>query len=276
MAYFMVDTSVQTEKDRLNHQHNIVMRLLGDRLGKAPVHSPAQVLDLATGTGIWAIQYAEQHPESTVLGVDLNITEPQGLIPGNCRFLQFDAESDEWPLAHSFDYVHFGHVVTCFDDTKAVMRKAFDHMKPGGWIEFHDPEVRHTADDDSAKGTAIEKWVEMAVKGASNVGRDLQKPARYQTWLSETGFVNVREDRFSLPSNEWPEDTKLKQFGAMYKHNLLWLTESLARFLSLAGLSNMEAEDLKERAKRDIQNPQIHITFPYHIVYAQKPLNAHI
>ncbi|PNP41502.1 hypothetical protein TGAMA5MH_06603 [Trichoderma gamsii] len=238
-----------------------MLHILGGRLGQAPVDSQAHVLDVATGTGIWALQYAEQHPESRVLGVDLSITKLQRLLPENCQFQQLDAENGEWPQAQ-FDYIHFGYVITCFDDTQAVMKKAFDHMQPGGWIELHDPELRNVGDDGSAKGTAIEEWVETVLKGGRIVGRDMLKSAHYEAWLHETGFVNVQDVKFTLPINEWPENLKLKKVGAIYKHNLLGLLESLAQFLTLAGLSNTEAEDLKERAKRDIHNPQIRFAFP--------------
>lgn len=196
-----------------------------------------------------------------MLGVDLSIAEPQSSLPDNCQFQRLDAETGDWPSTQ-FDYIHFGHVLSCFDDTKAVMRKAFDHMNPGGWIEFHDPEMRIIADDDSVKGTAVEKWAEMVLKGARAVGRDLRKPAHYSTWLNETGFVNVQDVKFSLPFNEWPKDPKLKHVGATFKHNLLELVESLDQFLTLAEMSNTEAEDLKERVRRDIHNPQVRAAFP--------------
>ncbi|KAL7917443.1 S-adenosyl-L-methionine-dependent methyltransferase [Trichoderma austrokoningii] len=273
MTYFLPDNSLQ-----VNYQHNMTIHILGGRLGQAPVDSQAQVLDVATGTGIWATQYAEQHPESTVLGVDLSIAEPQDSLPENCQFQQLDAETGEWPPTQ-FDYIHFGHVLSCFDDTKAVMKKAFDHMQPGGWIEFHDPEMRIIADGGSANGTAFEECVQMVIKGARTVGRDLRKPAQYPIWLNETGFVNVQNAKFLLPINEWPENPKLKHVGATYKHNFLGLVESFDRFLTFAGLSNAEAEDLKERVKKDIHNPQIRAAFPLHITYAQKPFGgeyAHI
>jgi ubiquinone/menaquinone biosynthesis C-methylase UbiE len=199
-----------------------------------------------------------------VLGIDLSIAEPQDSLPQNCQFLKVDAENDEWP-AQSLDYIHFGYVISCFDDTKAVMKKAFDHLKPGGWIELHDPEMRNVTDDDSVKGTAIEEWVETTVKGGKTVGRDLCKSTHYGKWLKETGFVNVQDVQFQLPINEWPENPKLKQIGAIYKHNLLGLLESLAQFLTHSGLSNSEAGDLKERAKRDIHDPQIRYAFPLYV-----------
>jgi hypothetical protein len=174
-----------------------------------------------------------------VLGIDLSIAEPQDSLPQNCQFLKVDAENDEWP-AQSLDYIHFGYVISCFDDTKVT-------------------------DDDSVKGTAIEEWVETTVKGGKTVGRDLCKSTHYGKWLKETGFVNVQDVQFQLPINEWPENPKLKQIGAIYKHNLLGLLESLAQFLTHSGLSNSEAGDLKERAKRDIHDPQIRYAFPLYV-----------
>lgn len=44
---------------------------MNNRLALAPVISPAHVLDIGTGTGIWAIEFAEQNPESLVVGTDL-------------------------------------------------------------------------------------------------------------------------------------------------------------------------------------------------------------
>lgn len=35
----------------------MMLHILGGRLGQAPVDSQAEVLDVASGTGIWAIQY---------------------------------------------------------------------------------------------------------------------------------------------------------------------------------------------------------------------------
>ncbi|KAL7964442.1 S-adenosyl-L-methionine-dependent methyltransferase [Trichoderma sp. SZMC 28014] len=268
MTYFLPETSQQVD-----YQHNIMLHILGGRLGQAPVGSQAQVLDVATGTGIWAMQYAQQHPESTVLGVDLSIAKPQELLPDNCQFQQLDAENGEWPPTQ-FDYIHFAHVISCFDDTKAVMKNAFDHMQPGGWIELHDPEVRAIANDDSVKGTALEEWIELIVKGGRVVGRDLLKSAHYEAWLNETGFVNVQDAKFQLPINEWPENPNLKKVGAIYKHNFLQLVESLAKFLTLAGLSNAEAEDLKERVRRDIHNTRIRAALPLHVTYAQKSFDG--
>ena len=47
------------EQDRLDLYHHIFLLLLGGRLHSAPLENPQKVLDVGTGTGIWAIDFAE-------------------------------------------------------------------------------------------------------------------------------------------------------------------------------------------------------------------------
>lgn len=52
-------------------QHNLFLLTFDDKLGLAPPNKPdvkvKHVLDIGTGTGIWAIDYADEHPEAQVI-----------------------------------------------------------------------------------------------------------------------------------------------------------------------------------------------------------------
>ncbi|KAL1987708.1 hypothetical protein VTN96DRAFT_2548 [Rasamsonia emersonii] len=67
----------EEEQDRMDMWHHIYLLLLGGELYLAPIKNPQRVLDLGTGTGIWAIQFADEHPSAQVIGTDLSPIQPK-------------------------------------------------------------------------------------------------------------------------------------------------------------------------------------------------------
>lgn len=57
-------------------QHKAFTIYLEGALYRAPIGRPGYVLDIATGTGIWAIKFAQEHPQATVIGTDLSMIQP--------------------------------------------------------------------------------------------------------------------------------------------------------------------------------------------------------
>ena len=78
------------------HQsHELLLKIHDGALHQAPIgKSPQRILDIGTGTGIWAIDAADRYPSALVTGTDLSPIQPSW-VPPNCKFEIDDAER-EW------------------------------------------------------------------------------------------------------------------------------------------------------------------------------------
>jgi tRNA G46 methylase TrmB len=83
----------EQEQERLALQGPILTRLMGGKLFYAPLSAanpPRYVLDIATGVGDWAIDMADEFPDTTVIATDLSPIQPVN-VPPNLRFYIEDA-----------------------------------------------------------------------------------------------------------------------------------------------------------------------------------------
>lgn len=201
---------------------------------------PARVLDLGTGTGIWANQFAEKHPEAEVMGIDLSLIQPPvDQIPPNCKFFRKDAE-EPWNFGSAselvmFDLIHLRNMATCFEDPKAIVGKAFQNLAPGGWVEYQEwsPWGLYGADesmDERLRHSAMMRYQEIVAEGAARIGRDVKLVPRLKEWLAEAGFVDVVERRILCPNNPWPSDPEDKLIG---------------RYAQVSAFDGMEAASVK-------------------------------
>lgn len=57
-------------------QHHLITMSLNGELYLAPLMNPTRILDIGTGTGLWAIEMADRFPKAMVIGTDLSPTQP--------------------------------------------------------------------------------------------------------------------------------------------------------------------------------------------------------
>jgi SAM-dependent methyltransferase len=81
------------ERERLSLQHDVMTRLFGGKLFFAPLNEgfpPRRILDVATGTGEWAIEIGDRFPRSQVTATDLSPIQPAE-VPPNVTFYVEDS-----------------------------------------------------------------------------------------------------------------------------------------------------------------------------------------
>lgn len=157
------------EQDRLDIQHMAWNAMMDGDLLWAPIGQPSRVLDIGTGTGIWAIEFAEKYPCANVTGTDLSQIQPWGIHP-RVHWLREDAEDDWTSFTAPFDYIHLRMMVTCFSDHRAVIKKIYDHLAPGGWVEYQEGGLDLWCQDTTTLGTALHKWTFLMKAGAIALG----------------------------------------------------------------------------------------------------------
>lgn len=77
----------------MEEQYEVIKMVMDGRLHLAPFSDdrpPRRVLDIATGTGIWAIEMGDKYPEAEIIGSDLSPIQP-GFVPPNVRFFIEDS-----------------------------------------------------------------------------------------------------------------------------------------------------------------------------------------
>jgi SAM-dependent methyltransferase len=118
----------EREQDRLDLQHHLFTLTFDGKLFTCDVdkgeRQVRRVLDAGCGTGIWAIDFADEHPETEVLGIDLSPIQP-AFLPPNVTFVVDDLEQ-EWSFDDKFDFIYMRMLSASILDFSAMFKKSFE------------------------------------------------------------------------------------------------------------------------------------------------------
>ncbi|KAJ5512819.1 hypothetical protein N7463_002371 [Penicillium fimorum] len=202
----------EEEQDRMDLQSRWLMLMKGE-LHKAPVTNPQKILDLGTGTGIWALDIAEKFPSAKVIGNDISAIQPNWVNP-NVEFIVEDFESEWLYQENSFDFIHARLLAGCVADWSQFFARIFDHVKPGGYFEIQESAVWAWSDDGTLKpDSPLVQYLQALNTAGQAMGRELNIYHRLKGWMIDAGFEDVQQYTYLLPYSPWPRDPYLKEIG---------------------------------------------------------------
>ncbi|KAF4980838.1 hypothetical protein FDECE_17797 [Fusarium decemcellulare] len=214
----------QLERERLELQNEALVKLFGGRLFFAPLSKkapPLSVLDIATGTGDWAIKMGDEFPQTEIVATDLSPIQPRN-VPPNVSFYVEDS-SQSWDYSQPFDYIHTRVTSGCWSDFKEqIADQAFESLNPGGWFESQEYDATVACDDDTLDPNGpLATWFREIKEASLIMDRPVDVAANVRDAYVRAGFVNVQERIFKMPMNGWPKDERLKELGRMWERNFL-------------------------------------------------------
>ncbi|EGU82511.1 hypothetical protein FOXB_06975 [Fusarium oxysporum f. sp. conglutinans Fo5176] len=254
----------ERENERLDLQNHLFLRTFDNKLDLAAPNLPGsnveRVLDVGTGTGIWAIDFADDHHEAELTSV-----------PANVEF-QIDDIDEEWNYSAPFTYIHSRMMNMSIQNWEDYLRKIFDNLAPGGYVELQDIDAFMESDDGTlTEAHALSKWCKLLREAAVKLGRPYIPTKDLKGIMDKVGFTSIVETRFKWPSNRWPKDKKYKELGAWNNENTNLVLESITLAPLTRGLdwTMEEVNVLLVDVRKELNDPNIHAYWPIYSVYGR-------
>ncbi|KAK4160325.1 Demethylmenaquinone methyltransferase [Cladorrhinum sp. PSN259] len=264
--------------ESMDIHHHFCTLLLNGKLFLSPLtkETTKKVLDVGTGTGIWAIDFADQFPDAEVIGTDLSPIQPSW-VPPNVKF-EIDDANLLWTWHdNTFDYVHMRALFGAIIDWNDLYKQAFRVTKPGGYFEDHECSVNWQDEDPTAipEDSPIGQWGKVYMEMGRKFGRTFRviEDRVQEKAMREAGFVDIEIREFKCPVGGWPKDENLKQTGLFAKLALETDMEGYILYTwdAVLGWSTEQIRVYIAHCRRQLQDPNIRPWYLHRVVYGRKP-----
>ncbi|GKU09666.1 tam methyltransferase [Fusarium langsethiae] len=270
--YFFPNDDQQLESMDLTHHY--LTLLLDNELFLAPVMTDSiqQVLDVGTGSGIWAIEFADRYPSTEVIGTDLSPCQPQW-VPPNLRF-EIDDAIQPWTWKENcFDFIHIRYLFGAIKDWNTLFKEAYRCCAPGGWVQSGEADITFRSDDGTTELEPVfETYQKLFEDGSQILGNPFFVHDLQQKAFEEAGFTYVKTVDYKFPIGGWSKDPKLAEVGQFVKATLENDLEgyTLMMWQDVCQWPRDEYQVFLMSLRRAIRNPKVHSYMTVRYVYGRK------
>ncbi|KAJ4477550.1 S-adenosyl-L-methionine-dependent methyltransferase [Lentinula aciculospora] len=200
--------SNEPERERLNEQSRFITKaVFGGNLISVPstISAGDEILESATGTGIWLLDLAQQLPPTVSLtGIDISTRLFPENYPSNITFSAQTVTDLPKSWSNRFALVNQRLLTGALtkDQWIAALSELFRVVKPGGWIQFMETGPTPKAYSGPKMRRMVDSWASLyRLRGLVPEIQDI-----LEQLLSEAGFVEVKKQIISLPLSPGRED----------------------------------------------------------------------
>ncbi|RFN46471.1 hypothetical protein FIE12Z_9306 [Fusarium flagelliforme] len=256
----------EDEQERMDLGHHVYSLVLEGKLHLAPIGpNPQRVLDLGTGTGIWAIDFADEHPSSEIIGNDLSPIQPEWY---------FNSPSMRDSTDMRFDFIHARELEACIADRDRLLQQAFKHLVPKGYFEIQVVDAKFLCDDGTIeKAPNAQLWMESMCEACAKFGKPIDGGTEWKERMEKAGFVDIHQEIRKVPIGPWPKDARLKEIGKYQVVQELKVIDSYTPklFEHALGWTAQEIHVFMAKVKKELKDPSIHLYLPVVIAWGRKP-----
>jgi len=269
----------EVEQHRDDMKHSLSQMLSDGAYFFAPVADKlvegGEVLDLGTGTGIWAMELGDKYPKTQVTGIDLSPIQPT-LVPENVHFYVDDFEEDWVDPENKYDLIHVRHTAHSIRDREALLQRALRHLKPGGYLEFQEFHMWPQCDDDTVKPDtpyALRDFLNYLQQGLHAFGSELHAIQCVAEEMTAAGFVDVTTKTVKCPVGQWAKDAQQQTNGLYLRTAIMDGLPGLSRRpLMRLGWTQLQIEMFLVDVRKHVADGSFHTYYNMHFVYGQKPV----
>lgn len=134
----------------------------------------------------------------------LSISRPDSTDASRVSQSEMEDCTEEWTFpSNHFDFIHMRGLVGSIDDWDALFQKAWNCLRPGGWLESYEISPAWESDDDSIPtDSAMGQWGGIFIEGGRQSGRSFTvvKDEVQRKAMEAAGFQGIQEKNIKVPT----------------------------------------------------------------------------